>query len=112
MRTTAFAAAAALALAGCHAVRYDAGRPPSARRYERTVHFWLWGFKGDGRIDLDAACPEGVARFHSGASALQWVGEVVTLGFWSPRTVVVECAEASHAPRRAAERPGTGGGAP
>ncbi len=93
MRTKALAAAAVLALAGCHAVRYDAGRSPSPRRWEKTIHFWLWGFKGDGRVDLDAACPEGVARFRSEATALQWAAQVVTIGFWSPRRVVVECAE-------------------
>jgi ABC-type glycerol-3-phosphate transport system substrate-binding protein len=92
-RALAAAAAAALALAGCHAVRYDAGRPPSQRRYERTIHFWLWGFKGDGRVDLDAACPEGVATFKSEATPLGWVAQVLTVGFWSPRRVVVVCAE-------------------
>jgi hypothetical protein len=93
--TRALAVAAALALAGCHAVRYDAGRAPSPRRYERTIHFWLWGFQGDGRVDLDAACPEGVAAFRSEASLLQWAAQVATLGFWSPRRVVVTCAEVS-----------------
>lgn len=101
MRRRALAAVAALALAGCHAIRYDAGRPPSQRRWERTVHFWLWGFQGDGRIDLDAACPEGVASFSSRATALGWVAQVVTLGFWSPRQVTVVCAEGA-APRPAA----------
>lgn len=95
MQTRALAAVAFLTLAGCHAVRYDAGRAPSQRRYEKTVHFWLWGFKGDGRIDLDAACPEGVARFRNEATALQWVAQVLTIGFWSPRRVTVHCAEAS-----------------
>jgi hypothetical protein len=99
LRTRAVAAAVALALAGCHAVRYDAGRPPSQRRYEKTVHFWLWGFKGNGRVDLDAACPEGVARFRSEATALQWVAQVVTVGFWSPRRVVVHCADVTASPR-------------
>jgi hypothetical protein len=93
LRTRALAIAAALTLAGCHAVRYDAGRAPSQRRYERTIHVWLWGFKGDGRVDLDAACPEGVARFRSEATALGWVAQVLTVGFWSPRRVVVTCAE-------------------
>ncbi len=93
MSRTILAAIAALALAGCHAVRYDTGRPASQRRYERTVHFFLWGLAGKPVVDLDEACPEGVARFGSDATALQWVAEVATLGLWSPRRVVVECAE-------------------
>lgn len=93
MRTRTLAAAAALALAACHTVRYDAGRPPSQRRYERTVHFFAWGLVGKPRVDLDAACPEGVARFRSEAGPLQWIAQVATVGLWSPRRVVVECAE-------------------
>jgi hypothetical protein len=99
IRSLTLAAVAALALAGCHAARYDAGRPPSQRRWEKTIHFWMWGFQGDGRGDLDAACPEGVAGFHSEATALGWVAQVVTLGFWSPRRVVVVCAEGAPVPR-------------
>jgi ABC-type glycerol-3-phosphate transport system substrate-binding protein len=93
VKRTALLAALALGLAACHAVRYDAGRPPSQRRYEKTVHFWLWGLAGHPRVDLDAACPEGVARFRNEAGPLHWVAEVATVGLWSPRRVVVECAE-------------------
>jgi len=92
-RTRALAAAAALALAACHTVRYDAGRPPSQRRWETNVHFFAWGLVGKPRVDLDAACPEGVADFRNEAGPLHWVAQVATLGLWSPRRVVVECAE-------------------
>lgn len=93
MRTIALAAGLALTLAGCHAVRYDAGRPASQRRFETTVHFFFWGFAGKPRIDLDTACPEGVAAFRNEAGVLHWIAEVATLGIWSPRRVVVECAQ-------------------
>jgi hypothetical protein len=89
------AAVAALAVAGCHAVRYETGRPASQRRYEKNVHFFLWGFVGKPSVDLDEACPEGVARFGSEATPLQWLAEVATVGMWSPRRVVVECVEVS-----------------
>lgn len=94
MRTSpvALAVAAALAL-GCHAVRYDAGRPPSPRRYERTVHFFAWGLAGRPVVDLDAACPEGVARVESSAGFSHWLAQVATVGIWSPRRVVVTCSE-------------------
>lgn len=94
MRTRALAAAAAaLALVACHTVRYDAGRPASPRRWETTVHFFAWGLAGKPRVDLDAACPEGVARFRNEAGPLHWLAQVGTLGLWAPRRVVVECAE-------------------
>jgi len=110
LRKPALAALAALALAGCHAVRYDAGRTASPRRWERTIHFWAWGFKGDSRVDLDAACPEGVASFRSEAGFGGWIAQILTIGFWSPRKVVVVCADG---PRIAAEAPPAGAaGAP
>jgi Bor protein len=94
LRTRSLVAAAlALALSACHAVRYDAGRPASHRRWETTVHFFLWGLAGKPTVDLDAACPEGVASFRNEAGALHWIAEVATVGLWSPRRVVVECAE-------------------
>lgn len=96
MRTRSLPAALAVAAAltlGCHAVRYDAGRAPSPRRYERTVHFFLWGLAGKPVVDLDAACPEGVARVESGAGFPHWLAQVATVGLWSPRRVVVTCAE-------------------
>ena len=93
METRTLLAVLALSLAACHTVRYDAGRPPSQRRYAETVHFYAWGLVGKPRIDLDAACPEGVARFRSEAAPHHWVAQVATLGLWSPRRVVVECAE-------------------
>jgi hypothetical protein len=89
-------AAAVLALAGCHTVRYDAGRVPSDRRYEKTVHFFVWGLApAERRVDLDKACPEGVARFRNDVTFAGWVATVATAGLWSPRRVVVECAEVS-----------------
>jgi Bor protein len=86
--------AATLALAGCHTIRYDTGRPASPRHVEQTVHFFLWGLAGQpAHVDLDAACPEGAARWQSGATAGDWFLEVITLGIYAPRTVIIDCAE-------------------
>lgn len=93
MRRRSLAVALLLVATGCHTVRFDAGRSPSPRRYERTVHFFAWGLAGRPVVDLDAACPEGVARFRSEASFPQWLAQVATIGLWAPRRVVVECAE-------------------
>ncbi len=85
--------AAALALAGCHTVRYETGRPASPRRYEKTVHFFAWGLAGKPVVDLDEACPEGVASIEARAGFPEWLAEVATLGLWAPRTVTVRCTE-------------------
>jgi len=83
----------ALALTGCHTIRYDTGRPPSPRHVEQKVHFFFWGLRGKPVIDLDAACPEGAARWKSQSTFGDWLLDVVTLGIYGPRTVVIECAE-------------------
>jgi hypothetical protein len=84
------------ALAACHVVRYDTGVAPSPRRYERTVHFFFWGLvpPRGATVDLDEACPEGAARWKEKATFGDALADVLTVGLWSPRTVIVECAEA------------------
>jgi len=93
LRRIVFASLAAFALAGCHVVRYDTGRPASPRVVTIPVNFFVWGLVGDRVIDLDAACPEGAARWRNQATAGDAIFDVITLGIWSPRTVVIECAE-------------------
>jgi hypothetical protein len=44
-------------------------------------------------VDLDAACPEGAARWQNRATATDAIIDVLTIGLWSPRTVTIECAE-------------------
>lgn len=88
--------ALALSASGCHTVRYETGRPASPRHVEQKLHFFAWGLGGQpATVDLDAACPEGAARWRSGATAGDWFFSVITLGLYTPRTVVVECAEVS-----------------
>ena len=93
MRRTVLASLAALALAGCHVVRYDTGRPASPRVVTIPMNFFVWGLVGDQVVDLDAACPEGAARWQNRATATNAIVDVLTIGLWSPRTVTIECAE-------------------
>lgn len=93
LRRIALVSFAALALAGCHVVRYDTGLPASPRVVTVPVNFYVWGLVGDAVVDLDAACPDGAARWQSQATPVDAILDVVTLGIWSPRTVTIECAE-------------------
>ena len=93
MHRLALASLAALALAGCHVVRYDTGRPASPRVVTVPVNFFVWGLIGDAVVDLDAACPEGAARWQNQATLGDAVIDVITAGIWSPRTVTITCAE-------------------
>lgn len=93
MRRLVLATLVAAALAGCHVVRYDTGLPASPRVVTVPVNFFAWGLVGKGVVDLDAACPEGTARWESRATFGDAFFDVITLGVWSPRTVTIECAE-------------------
>lgn len=93
MRRLLLVTLAALAVAGCHTVRYDTGRPASPRVVTIPLNFFVWGLVGDHSVDLDAACPEGAARWQNRATFGNAVVDVLTLGIWSPRTVTIECAE-------------------
>jgi hypothetical protein len=93
LRRLALASLAALALAGCHVVKYDTGRPASPRVVTIPVNFFVWGLVGKPVVDLDAACPEGVARWQNQATFGDAFIDVITIGLWSPRTVTLTCAE-------------------
>lgn len=93
LRRIALASLASLALAGCHVVRYETGRPPSPRVVTIPVNYFFWGLKGRHAVDLDAACPEGAARWESKATFTNKVLGVITLGIYVPRTVKIVCAE-------------------
>jgi len=82
-----------LALGGCHVARFDTGRPASPSVVTVPVNFFAWGLVGEPVVDLDAACPEGVARWQNRATLVNALSELVTVGIWSPRTVIIECAE-------------------
>jgi hypothetical protein len=86
-------AIAALALAGCQTVRFQAGRQPAPTHVQQDAHYFLWGLVGEARVDLDAACPNGVAAFRVEARTGDYLLDVITLGIYSPRTISIECAE-------------------
>jgi hypothetical protein len=87
------AALLALSLAGCQTIRYQTGRPAAATHQEQDIHFFFWGLKGQPVVDLDAACPQGVAEWRSDAKAGDWFLDVITLGIYNPRTVTIQCVE-------------------
>jgi hypothetical protein len=93
VRRLALASLLLLTAAACHVVRYDTGRPASQRVVAIPVNFFVWGLIGDHVVDLDAACPEGAARWQNRATPVNALIDFVTLGIWSPRTVTIECAE-------------------
>ena len=71
-------------------IRY---RPPRERtEVTRLAHISGWGWSTPDPFDLEEMCPEGVARFGSEVTVLNWLPAFFTLGIYSPRTVIARCA--------------------
>jgi hypothetical protein len=87
------AALLALGLAGCQTIRYQTGRPAAPTHVEQDIHFFFWGLVGHPVVDLDAACPQGVAAWRSDAQFTDWLVDVLTFGVYNPRTVTIQCVE-------------------
>ena len=79
-------------LCACYPVRIE--RPVSSQEPVRLPqHFFLFGLIGESTIDLRKECPNGIASFGDRATPLNWVFSIVTLGLYTPRTVMIECQQ-------------------
>jgi len=93
MKRAVFLALAVAVLAtGCETVRYQTDRVGGGAVVQQTAPFFLFGLVGEYVVNLDALCPHGPARWYSHQTFLDGFLNVVTLGIYTPRTVVVECA--------------------
>jgi len=81
--------ALAVALAGCHRVGFQTHLPRGEEVREQVLSYWAFGIIGEHEVALDALCPAGVAAWR--VEAVGWV-DILTLGVYTPRRVVVECA--------------------
>jgi len=79
---------------GCaYRYRFDTGLPKGDRKETRWAHIAGYGWATPDPFDLEEMCPEGVAVFGSHINLLNWFPTLLTLGIYSPRTVVAWCAE-------------------
>jgi len=81
----------AVAFTGCYRTSYQTRLPPGGARHEQVLNYFVIGLVGAHDVDLDVMCPNGVHAWHTEATALGLL-DLVTLGIYSPRTLVVECA--------------------
>jgi hypothetical protein len=81
-----------LSTACAYRYRFDTGRTSSGERVSEWRHTGIWGWIPASPFDLEAACPDGVARFGSHINFLNWLPGFLTLGLYAPRTVWAECA--------------------
>src|SRR5690606_15328834 len=84
--------AAGSLLSGCYRTAYRTDLPKSGIKYEKRLDYFAFGLIGDHEVDLDSICPFGVAEWRTEATLFN-LWDVLTLGIYSPRTLVVRCAE-------------------
>ena len=81
-----------LAAAGCYRVAYETDLPAGGPVRTQTATFFLGGLIGETTVDLQALCPNGVARWQNEASPVDTILTYVTVGIFTPRTITVTCA--------------------
>jgi hypothetical protein len=88
----AFLALALLASTGCETVSYKSNLPPNGPTHEEHADFFLCGLAGEKTVDLDALCPQGVARWSNQASVPDVLLSIITFAIYTPRTIHVDCS--------------------
>jgi hypothetical protein len=80
-----------LFLTSCFSVKID--KKVTALDYvELRQNFFLFGLIGDKEIDLVDQCPRGVSGISEKFTFGDGVLTLITLGIYSPRTVLVNCS--------------------
>jgi hypothetical protein len=93
------------AMTGCYAARIESGLPPSTTQIRQNfASSWIYGLVPPSTVKAAAECPDGVAIVETRLSFLNQLVGGLTLGIYTPMTIVVTCAEKSSA---SLFRPGT-----
>jgi hypothetical protein len=90
---------AILSAAGCfrHTVDVGGGARHAPVVYDRWEHFWLAGFVGHVRVDVERMCPSGQATIEARQSFLNALVAGLTSGIYTPTTVRVRCRDGRRA---------------
>jgi hypothetical protein len=102
IRTTALVLAATVS-AGCYHAIIDTGRTPSGQTIERPwANSFIAGLVPPPVVETASRCPNGVAKVETQHSFLNSLVGGITMGIYTPMTIVVQCA-AGGAPDAAAQ---------
>lgn len=93
-RKVACVAALALCASGCasYNTRMSTGLPAGGEVKEQGASFYVYGLVGENNLDLAQVCPGGVSSVQTRMTAGDKFFTFITLGIYSPMTMVVECA--------------------
>lgn len=86
-----FFLAVAGVLGGCYQLKVK-NDVPAGSSFERRENLFAFGFYGEPEVDLKKDCPHGVASFADKFTAADIALSVASVGIYTPRTIVVECA--------------------
>lgn len=86
----------------CYHVTYSNGVGHPYGSQSGTNHFFLWGLANTAEVEVNALCPEGLARLVVGQSFLDGFLRLLTFGIYTPRSWEAWCM-AEVAPSQKAE---------
>ena len=86
--------AAVVCGSACQTVHYATQRSGGGGVVEDNADFFLFGLIGEKVVRMNEVCPAGPARWHNQETFVNGLLGVITLGIYTPRTIVIECAAA------------------
>jgi hypothetical protein len=89
---TLFLSFVAVSLGGCYQLTVKNDSAAGSAPVERRAHQFAFGLYGETELDLKKECPHGVATFGDKFTAEDVLLSIASVGIYTPRTVVFECA--------------------
>ena len=94
-RRFAFAAlglVAALALVGCHTMRFEVGDGRVAKVVHERKAFYMFGLAPTRQVDVRAFCPAGAVAVREETTFVDGLLGFITLSIYTPRSSTFYCA--------------------
>lgn len=85
--------AAIVVLSGCYHATIETGLPPSTQTLEKPwASSWVYGLVPPQTVETASRCPNGAAKVETQISFLNGLVALITLGIYTPMTIMVTCA--------------------
>lgn len=85
--------AAVMVLSGCYHATIETGLPPGTQTVEKPwASSWVFSLVPPQTVETASRCPSGVAKVETQISFLNGLVAFITLGIYTPMTIVVTCA--------------------
>ena len=84
---------AVVVLSGCYHATIETGLPPGTQTLEKPwASSLIYGLVPPQTVETASRCPNGVARVETQQSFVNGLVRFLTLGIYTPMTIVVTCA--------------------